>query len=366
MRLLLLVLAVLVGVPAAAVDWRPAISWAGVDLELKLVDPAGQRVYATGETGLFRSDDRGATWVALAPPQNRRTLPRPAQLALTPAAPDRVLAVFDDRYAYRSDDSGQTWQLLLDARLPGSKGREAFTAVAIDPDQPQRMAVFLGLRSSSSPDAGRVAFAGWYHSEDSGSDFVYRQMEPLGLAARCPYDSLSVEAAEYQTGGSGRIFASLAAGCAPFFEYDLQLLGGERAQLISTIGVQMHFADERPASQIAGHGPSVVWRVNDLVTRVDLPASTPKALGDEIESIHLAADGSLWAATRTGVRTSADAGDTWSEVEDVGADDDANDARAHTLVRFSNGQLLVLHEASQLAPATAARAHISPLTAGRH
>jgi hypothetical protein len=366
MRLLLLLLVPLVGVPAAAVDWRPTISWAGADLELKLVDPTGQRVYATGETGLFRSDDRGATWIALSPPQSRRVLPRPSQLALTPADPDRVLAVFDDRYAYRSDDGGQTWQLLLDARLPGSKGHESFTAVAIDPDQPQRMSVFLGLRSSSSPSTGRVAFAGWYGSEDSGSSFVYRQMEPLGLATQCPYASLSVEAAEYQTGGSGRIFASLAAGCPPFFEYDLQLLGSERAQLVSTIGVQMHFVDERPASQVEVHGSSVLWRINDLLTRVDLPASTPKALGDEIESIHLAAEGSLWVATRTGVHTSVDAGDTWSEVEDAGgAADDANDARTHSVVRFSNGQLLILHEESQLAPASAPRSHTSSLTAGR-
>lgn len=360
MRHWFVVVAGLFCLPADAVDWRPSGPWSGSDLVLKLVDPDAQRVYATGREGLFRSDDRGLSWVALPPPPGRRDRPEGAQFAQSPVDPDRLLAVFDQRYAYRSDDGGDTWKLLLDARIPGSAGREAFTAVAIDPQQPQRLSVFLGQRSPSSRAPETGALAGWYSSDDGGVSFVYRPLEPLGLAKRCAYDSLSVEAAEYLE--TGRVHASLAARCGSFFEYDLQEMSRTEIRLLSTIGVQMLDAEEVPASQLIALEDAVLWRVNDLLTRLGPSGMVPTALSDGIEAVHVDAEGGLWAATGVGLRHSADNGQTWDEV-DTGAID--SEIAPHTMARFSDGRLLLFTSDTVLTPNSSSRTP-STLTAGRH
>ncbi len=72
------------------------------------VDPAArQTIYAGVEGGVYKSIDGGLTWGALPFPGENAVA-----LAVSPARPDRVLAIgVQDRQGlvYRSDDGGRSW-----------------------------------------------------------------------------------------------------------------------------------------------------------------------------------------------------------------------------------------------------------------
>ena len=86
---------------------------------LVLVDPQQPaRVYAGGETTLYRSDDAGRTWAPAA-----AGLPDggPVAVALDPREPSRLYAATATGALYASDDGATTWQ-----PLPGT-GTDAAT-----------------------------------------------------------------------------------------------------------------------------------------------------------------------------------------------------------------------------------------------
>lgn len=71
---------------------------------------AAQRIYgATWEAGLLRSDDAGATWQRVG---TADLPPRLNQVVVDPAQADRVLAAPVEAGLYRSTDGGQAWQRL--------------------------------------------------------------------------------------------------------------------------------------------------------------------------------------------------------------------------------------------------------------
>jgi photosystem II stability/assembly factor-like uncharacterized protein len=78
-----------------------------------VIDPKQpQRVYAAGDTGLYRSGDAGETWVAA-----NQGLPTDGivALALDPRQPQRLYAATATGALYTSDDGANSWRALAGA-----------------------------------------------------------------------------------------------------------------------------------------------------------------------------------------------------------------------------------------------------------
>jgi photosystem II stability/assembly factor-like uncharacterized protein len=97
-----------------------------------------QIIYAGAESGIYRSEDRGATWEHLDSPMN--TLPIWA-LAIDPVDPHIIFAGTRPSALFRSRDGGATWQKLavtLAEECPNVTIPRV-TAIVIDPLDHQRI-----------------------------------------------------------------------------------------------------------------------------------------------------------------------------------------------------------------------------------
>lgn len=95
-------------------------------------------MYAGAESGIYRSEDRGASWERLDSPMN--TLPIWA-LAIDPVDPNILFAGTRPSALFRSRDGGGTWQQLavpLAEECP-NVGIPRVTAIAIDPVDHRRV-----------------------------------------------------------------------------------------------------------------------------------------------------------------------------------------------------------------------------------
>jgi len=68
-----------------------------------------ERVYAAGDTGVYRSDDGGQTWQATAQGIEKPSI---QALALDPRQPQRLYAGAPDGALYLSEDGATSWRLL--------------------------------------------------------------------------------------------------------------------------------------------------------------------------------------------------------------------------------------------------------------
>jgi photosystem II stability/assembly factor-like uncharacterized protein len=151
----------------------PKIPASDVDL-----DPSGsERVYASfGDVfghpgnGIYRSADGGITWTRLPLGELAVTLGR-ISLAIAPSDPNRIYALIAlpvssartggfspggarTRGLYRSDDGGDSWQR-LDPGNPQSSFGHYYSAIAVDPEDPDRF-VIGGLTLLASEDGGQT------------------------------------------------------------------------------------------------------------------------------------------------------------------------------------------------------------------
>jgi photosystem II stability/assembly factor-like uncharacterized protein len=84
----------------------------GSEFHLNQISAADSRLYIAAEAGrLFRSDDRGATWVTLPSPYDG------SFFGVMPLAGDAVLAFGLRGRLYRSDDAGMTWKQVPSATV---------------------------------------------------------------------------------------------------------------------------------------------------------------------------------------------------------------------------------------------------------
>ncbi|HUG83722.1 MAG TPA: hypothetical protein VMM13_04110, partial [Euzebya sp.] len=134
---------------------------------------AGGGSLTFGGTGVYRSVDGGASWI----PAGLETSGSVARIVPHPSRPDRVyLAAGGDLFApggqrgiYRSDDAGQTWDLVLPPATPTAGGAD----IAIDPADPAHLLATMWDRLRT-PDLRRYGGpgSGLYTSRDGGDTWT--------------------------------------------------------------------------------------------------------------------------------------------------------------------------------------------------
>jgi hypothetical protein len=159
----------------------------------------GSIVY--GGTGMYRSTDLGATWQHV----GLSTAGAFGRIAVDPEDPDVVYAAAagnlfvpgGERGLYRSEDAGQTWELLIGPDRNDVAGRISPTTgavdVAIDPSDPDRILVAM-WDHHRTPDRRIYAGpgSGVYLSEDGGT--TWELVEEIALTTDPnPNDDLGPE-----------------------------------------------------------------------------------------------------------------------------------------------------------------------------
>lgn len=162
---------------ASRLEWRPAgRALAGHDISALAWDTAGALLVGTAEGGLFRSGDGGATWeTAGAGLPGRKVW---SLVADPHAAPGALYAGLDGGHLFRSEDGGATWRELPGLRaLPdaehwwGPFGAAIFHSIWPVPDR--RGALYAGL-----------SVVGVLASEDGGATW----RDATGEIPRMPHD----------------------------------------------------------------------------------------------------------------------------------------------------------------------------------
>ncbi len=122
---------------------------------------SGASIYTAG-SGLYKSTDGGSTWKALTKglPGGSDTLGR-IGLAIAPSDSNRIYASIEADKAsgvYRSNDAGESWQLINGDRRIGGRGPGAM-GIAVAPDNPDLLYV-ANTTTWKSSDGGKT-FVGW-------------------------------------------------------------------------------------------------------------------------------------------------------------------------------------------------------------
>jgi photosystem II stability/assembly factor-like uncharacterized protein len=256
----------LLGVAArlSAQDWQSIGPWGGYEFALKAPDRAGQRVYASGNTGLFRSDDRGGRWSRLVGPADGRFASGESLFSVSRADPDVLLAVSGNfRDVLYSSDGGASWRLVL----PASPLVNSYvTAVAVSQLDPDRLEVFTAdytayprsPKRSSSQDGGVT----WSQTAvgipaDSGCDPALTQAH-------------AVTSAVFDASTADTLYGSTVFRCAlpgvPM-RFDLWADQGGSQAVLAAESFQYPFLVQH--SDIQQSGSHLFWRRSDRLARVD-------------------------------------------------------------------------------------------------
>jgi photosystem II stability/assembly factor-like uncharacterized protein len=112
-------------------------------------------------SGVYVTHDGGANWTRIAghglPPADH-ALGKIA-VAIAPSNPNRVYALVQDAPApglYRSNDRGETWQLVNQSHLPGERS-PYYTRMAVSPDD-ENLLYFPSVAFTMSRDGGTTVF----------------------------------------------------------------------------------------------------------------------------------------------------------------------------------------------------------------
>jgi photosystem II stability/assembly factor-like uncharacterized protein len=136
------------------------------------VSADGTRLYVGGSSGVWRSDDAGATWHQLTRPQptsannevpGALSVPNVFDVVVSPTNMSIVLAAtaYDTRVPskskngiYYSDSGGDSWRLAHQFRCPGSVGAGPVGQIVFAPDDPRLVYAAGGCSIAISSDGG--------------------------------------------------------------------------------------------------------------------------------------------------------------------------------------------------------------------
>ena len=225
------------------------------------VDPANPSIlYAGTSSGLFQSTDAGAAWKQLLPDAQSVS-----EVTLNPQSPSTVYAVYtgsSGSQAARSTDGGATWQVLTAGiPVPPQETVHSWGALALDPENPST----LWLADASEGGAGI------YRSTDGGATWTDVHQFPAFFIG----DSFSGTQILVDPGNSAQVFA-----CCVY-------------RLGSTASAIYRTGDGGQTWVEGGQGPTAGSSgIGSLVLR----------------------NGVLYAVWYDGVVSSADEGQTWTNV----------------------------------------------------
>lgn len=331
---LLLVLAVGATTIASARDWQAIGPWGGFDFALKAPDRSGQRVYANGNGGLFRTDDRGGLWVRLLASVDGRFVYGESLFAVSRADPDALLAVTGgwEGVVY-SSDGGASWRTVFQLD-PSSATR--VTAVALGQVDVDRLVVFTA-EYGANPTHPRQ-----FSSQDGGLSWTSRSIGVPPTYGCTPETTRThaVTAAVFDASVTGKLYASTVLQCrggSQIVRYDLWSDQGGAQTPIAAESVEYPFAILN--SDIGQSGAYLYWRRSSWFSRVAVDGSGSVALAPEARAMSVA-DGHVLAGTQFDLLLSTDGGATWAGLGDAAFFQGLAHAFAFSSVRFDNGDIL--------------------------
>lgn len=291
-----------------AQDWQHLGPDGGVVRILEAPDPESDRTYALGDGGLLRSDDRGLTWQLVRAPFDQNPSETFVSAAFSPNNKDAVVLARTTG-AWRSADGGHSWQqLALNTSTEQSIRR--ITAIAVDPDDAERIVVFMVMIEHGEYP---FTYSARWHSEDGGQSGEL-QPTPQNYANYCgglvrdAYDH--VNAAAFH---EGDLYYSHFHACqstprwpSPHIrhwgsgmDYELDLYYPPSPN--STVAGALKVLDDKVfVSQF--HGP---------LQRIDLGSGNRDIVRNAASTVKVTAEGSLIVGSGDGLHLSADLGDSW-------------------------------------------------------
>jgi photosystem II stability/assembly factor-like uncharacterized protein len=142
-------------------EWQALTAGLPENVEVRAIAPDPQDrdvIYVGTQDGPYRSTDGGENWVRLGFPERNAVV---WSLAIHPTRPNIMYAGLAPVALYRSEDSGDTWRKVEQARSPAHCEKDGFDTrtieITVDPSRPDDIYVALEVSGViRSTDAGET------------------------------------------------------------------------------------------------------------------------------------------------------------------------------------------------------------------
>lgn len=281
----------------SAVDWRATGPWGGPVSALDVPDPDGDRAYALTYGGLYRTDDRGATWMLTPSPNPSVRYHTQTRIAVSRADPERIALVHADQ-AFLSGDGGQSWtELDVAAAANATEFVSIVDSVALHQANSDRLAVFL---RTFDPNAGSRLLA-WI-SFDAGVSFAATQVPQLPQCA---------------TSNVGSVFAAAYAADQLLYLHHNQCPGGAIARARVWSGPDLAVVGSASSGELAIVGAQFYSRSGTLVTQASIAGGGASILRNDSRRVQAMGDGSIVSGAREGLFRTSNGGVAWTRISNA-------------------------------------------------